>query len=216
MPSLNFRQLIDHYKLISDQVDTQELIVILSELEKSLTVEGAVVEFGCFTGTTSLYIQRVLDLRRDARAFHVYDSFEGLPPKSSQDESPLGIQFQEGELLASKKQFIREFHKADLRLPVIHKQWFDQLTIDELPASIAFAFLDGDYYESIKVSLELIAAHLVEDATIVVDDYANDALPGAKRAVDAWCHQQGQSLQVSHSLALIHYRRHTTFRKAGS
>jgi len=202
----DYTSLINRYGLISDQVDAKELLVVLRELDKSLKAPGAVVEFGCYIGTTSLYIQRVLDLNSDTRDFHVYDSFEGLPSKSSQDQSPLGIQFKEGELTATKKQFIQEFKKAKLAQPYIHKGWFDQIATSDVPSQIAFAFLDGDYYDSIRSSLLLIESRLAPGATIVVDDYANEALPGASRAVNEWCKKNGYIPNVEHSLAVIHCR----------
>lgn len=201
---MNISDLIRRYGLVSDQVDVAELAVVLSELEKALAVQGAVVEFGCYTGTTSLYIRRLLDNYQDAREFHVYDSFEGLPEKSNVDESPAGTQFKAGELMVSKKQFIREFDKAHLRLPTIHKAWFNDLTPADVPTPIAFAFLDGDYYESIMTSLRLIEGKLVPGAVVVVDDYVSDALPGAAKAVDEWCAQRGLTPRVMNSLALIH------------
>ena len=56
-------QLLTKYPIISDQVDVKELGVLLRELEKVLQsgVIGNVVEFGCYIGTTSLFIRRLLD-----------------------------------------------------------------------------------------------------------------------------------------------------------
>ena len=57
-------------KLLSDQVDERELAIILRELEKVLVadVEGDVVEFGCYVGTTSVPMgQRLMTI--DKRLF---------------------------------------------------------------------------------------------------------------------------------------------------
>ncbi|MDB5185216.1 MAG: hypothetical protein JWN38_1024 [Candidatus Saccharibacteria bacterium] len=204
MHDAHIQYLLDRHGLISDQVDRRELAVILQALSRSLAVDGAVVEFGCYRGTTSLYIRRLLDHFKDGREFHVYDSFEGLPVKAAQDQSPAGEQFQAGELAASKKQFIHEFQKAHLALPQIHKGWFSELAAEAVPSPIAFAFLDGDYYESIMSSLKLIEAKLAPGATIIIDDYANEALPGAARATDDWCRATGRRVRVMHSLAIVH------------
>ena len=87
-------------KLLSDQIDEHELEIILRELKKTHSVPGDVVEFGCYVGTTSVPMTN--QLRSTEKRLFVYDSFEGLPEKTSEDESPVGMQFKVGELSASK------------------------------------------------------------------------------------------------------------------
>lgn len=192
-----------HYPLVSNQVNKEQIRVILAEGEKVLSsqVEGAVVEFGCYIGTTSLFIRRLLDTRAGSREFHVYDSFEGLPPKTKQDESRAGEQFQAGELAVSKKQFLREFQKAGLRPPVIHRGWFKDMAPQDVPEKIAFAFLDGDFYESIRSSLQLVVPRMQPGGTIIVDDYAREALPGAAVAVHEYF--SPDDVQTAHNLGII-------------
>lgn len=204
---MNAQESLAKYSLISDQVSKEQLAVILGELEKLLLrdraegLDGAIVEFGCYIGTTSLFIRRLLDAYNDAREFHVYDSFEGLPFKSRQDESRAGEQFKAGELAVSKKQFSREFQKAGLKPPAVHKGWFSELTPGDVPDQIAFAFLDGDFYESIHDSLKLVLPKLQRHGVIIIDDYAREALPGGAKAV----HEFFRSDQVtaSHNLGII-------------
>lgn len=190
-------------KLLSDQIDERELSIILRELERSLMsgVTGDVVEFGCYVGTTSVPMAKRLS-STDRKLF-VYDSFEGLPEKTPQDESPAGLQFQAGELAATKAQLIKNFKQADLRLPVITKGWFSDVTPEKIPERIAFAYLDGDYYHSILDPLKLIWSRLSAGAIVVVDDYVSDALPGAARAVDEWLLTHPAKLRIEHSLAII-------------
>jgi O-methyltransferase len=166
-------------------------------------INGAVVEFGCYIGTTSLFIRRLLDAHADSRQFHVYDSFEGLPPKSGKDSSVAGDQFKAGELTVSKKQFMHEFHKAKLRAPFTHKAWFSDLTDSDVPATIAFAFLDGDFYESIRDSLRLVLPRIQKGGVIIVDDYAREALPGAAKAVNEQLSHK--NIQTIHNLGVIHF-----------
>jgi len=197
--------LLRTYPIISDQVDARELRVVLRELEKHLQAGriGSVVEFGCYSGTTSLFIRRLLDHYQSSAELHVYDSFVGLPPKTARDQSVAGDQFVTGELAVSKKEFIANFRKAGLRPPVIHKGWFADVTPDMVPGDIFFAFLDGDYYESIRDSFVAIAPRLAATATIIIDDYANEALPGAARATDEWLRNNGGRMRVEASLAVI-------------
>lgn len=150
-----------------------------------------------------MFIRRLLDCYNAAAEFHVYDSFSGLPEKTSHDLSPAGEQFKAGELAVSKQEFIKQFKKAGLKVPYIHKNWFYELATADVPDSISFAFLDGDYYESIRDSLRLITPKLSSGAVIVIDDYVSSALPGAARAVDEWCRLQPWRLQAAHSLAVL-------------
>ncbi|HTE22853.1 MAG TPA: TylF/MycF/NovP-related O-methyltransferase [Candidatus Limnocylindria bacterium] len=120
------------------------------------------------------------------KLLHVYDSFAGLPEKTRQDQSPAGHQFKEGELYARKATLVQHFRQASLPPPIIHKAWFRDLTSADVPAHIAFAFLDGDFYESIRDSLHLVEDKLVPGSRIIVDDYQSEALPGAAKAVDEW------------------------------
>ena len=199
-------QLLRTYPIISDQVDERELRVLLRELERLLKAgyQGSVVEFGCYVGTTSLFIRRLLDAYQYAGVFHVYDSFAGLPEKTTQDVSAAGEQFVAGELAATRKGFFQQFKKAGLRPPVVHKAWFAELTPQDVPEDIMFAFLDGDYYQSIMDSLWLVTPKLTLDAVLVVDDYANEALPGAARAADAWLQMHPRfRCRVEASLAVI-------------
>ena len=199
-------QLLAKYPIISDQVDAKELGVLLRELETVLRsgATGNIVEFGCYVGTTSLFIRRLLDAYDFTGEFHVYDSFAGLPEKTQADASTAGEQFKAGELLAPRKTFIQNFKKAGLKLPIIHKGWFADFSPNDVSEDISFAFFDGDFYESIVDSFRVCDGKFHKKATIVVDDYANEALPGAARAVDEWLTNHRQfTIRTEASLAII-------------
>lgn len=195
--------LLKKHKLISDQVNKEQVRVILTELESVLErgISGEIVEFGCYIGTTSLFIARLLQEQWPEHSYHVYDSFAGLPSKTAEDTSSAGEQFQAGELAVSKKQFVREFQKANLPLPVIHKGWFEELTDSDIPDAICFAFLDGDFYTSIRTSLKLVSPRMKAGGVIIIDDYAREALPGAARAVHELFSQA--NVQTMHNLGII-------------
>jgi O-methyltransferase len=173
--------------IITDQVGRNELGVICGELERVLErrIPGAIAEFGCYAGTSSLFIRRVLDAHQQsaARPFHVYDSFRGLPEKGPQDQNAATVDFTAGKLFVSKAQFVKNFKGAGLALPVIHKGWFSELTEADVPGKIAFAFLDGDFYDSILVPLKLVWPRLQPGGALLIDDYGREALPGPQRAV---------------------------------
>lgn len=197
--------LLEKYPIISDQVTKSELQRILDLLEETLMhdISGEVVELGCYVGTTTLFLQRLLIAYKSSKQLHAYDSFAGLPPKTAEDASPAGEQFKAGELKAPRAEFVRHFRQAGLPLPYMHKGWFSELTPADIPQQIAFAFLDGDFYDSIHDSLKLVWPRLSSGAIVIVDDYQSEALPGAKRAVDEWLVTHPARLQVASSLAIM-------------
>lgn len=197
------------YPLISDQVTKEGVGLVWRELERIVQADipGAVVEFGCYAGTTSLFIRRLLDTydQSSQRAFHVYDSFEGLPPKTTHDHNAAGVDFEAGKLYVSKADFTKVFRAANLQLPVIHKGWFNQLTEHDVPEAIAFAFLDGDFYQSIIDSLRLVWPRMAAGGTILIDDYKRETLPGVERAItDFFQGKSIRSIQGEHNIAIIH------------
>lgn len=199
--------MLKRYPLVSDQVGVTELRVILRELGRVLDqgTDGDVVEFGCYEGTTALFLQRLLG-EEPGRKLFLYDSFQGLPEKTVQDDSSAGDQFKAGELLASKQKLINNFKHAGLSVPRIYKAWFKDLKPGDVPDKIAFAYLDGDYYDSIIDSLRLVWPRLSKDGIIVVDDYQSEALPGVRRALEAWSRQHALTLSAEASLAIVRRR----------
>ena len=202
---MKYQQLLGQYPIISDQIGKPAMTVVLRELESGLRrgIEGDVVELGCYIGTTTLFMRRLMNELASGKLLYAYDSFEGLPAKQASDASGVGEQFQRGELRVSKKQFIREFQKANLQAPITHKAWFKDLQPGQLPQQISFAFLDGDFYESIIDSLRLVWPRLSKGGVITIDDYQRGALPGVERAVNDFF--QGKTVRVhhEHNIAII-------------
>lgn len=168
----------------NDQVSELETQEILKIARRQLNVEGDFVEFGCYTGDTSMLLAEIL--KETTKKLYLYDSFEGLPEKTPEDQSEIGKDFQKGALLTSKAELKKRFLRTNLPVPIIKKAWFNELKAADLPEKIAFAFLDGDFYDSIKTSLKLIENNLTDNARILVHDYQNPALPGVSKAVNEW------------------------------
>jgi len=200
----------------NDQVSERETEKILALARGCLGVEGDYVEFGCYKGDTSLLLAEVLregavpvekfvdknveELWKSggklAKKLWIYDSFEGLPEKTKVDESVMGVDFKGGELFVTKREVKERFLRAGLPVPVIKKAWFKDLKDEDVPEKIAFAFLDGDFYESIRDSLNLVAPRIGKGGVLVVHDYTNPALPGVRRAVDEWGGVDNETIRV--------------------
>jgi len=203
------RQLIDQHGIISEQINQTRLTIILHNLElimKNNQLDGDIVELGCYLGTTSLFIARLIQHYQSKRKFYVYDSFQGLPQKSIQDESIAGQEFQASKLKCSKQDLIKNFKKNNLPLPIIYKTWFNQISDQQLPEKIAFAFLDGDFYDSILDSLNLVWPRLNPEGLIIIDDYERAALPGVSRAINLFFKNKNVVIVNQNNLALIRYQ----------
>ncbi len=188
------------------QIPNRETELLLAELRKTLNITGDVVEFGCYEGDTSILLAGELRNQPD-KWLYLYDSFEGLPEKSIEDKSADGWRFKAGELKASPDTVRHKFRKYALPDPVIVKGWFDQIEDSDLPSQISFALLDGDFYDSIKTSLELVAPRMVDGGIIVVHDYRNASLPGSGKAVNEFLEVNGDhySLRIVAAMAILTY-----------
>ena len=74
------------------KIETEVLLHLMKEtLENS--IPGDLVEFGCYRGDTSVLFERELEkFRREnpeksLKFLWLYDSFEGLPEKSKEDQN---------------------------------------------------------------------------------------------------------------------------------
>lgn len=151
-------------------------------------VPGDLVEVGCNEGQSSVLIAKVLKSLKSDKRLHVYDSFEGLPPARAED----GQSYKAGDLKTSQDVLLRNFATHGLENPVIHKGWFQDTLKQSLPERISFAYLDGDFYDSIMVSLRYVYPKLSRGAVCLIDDYCDveinpsgwNNLPGVKKACD--------------------------------
>lgn len=202
----NPRNQFQGFPIISDQVTREGLSVVWRELEKVLqnNVPGEITEFGCYAGTTSVFIRRLLNKYASDKAFHVYDSFDGLPEKTRQDTNAAGVDFGAGKLYVSKADFLKVFRGASLQAPIIHKNWFDQLGAKDVPENLSFAFLDGDFYQSILDSLKLVWPRLHQDGTVLIDDFGRETLPGVEQALRDFFGGSLPKMRAEHNIAIIY------------
>ncbi|MFB6552704.1 TylF/MycF/NovP-related O-methyltransferase [Streptomyces sp. NPDC056405] len=180
--------LLEHH---GDTVDADRLPAIRTELEQlaAQKVPGAVIELGCYQGAMALWMRAVLDATgQHQRGVHVYDSFQGLPESGTKDPDL----FETGYLRAEPEQVLALHARWGRTPPAIHPGWFADTLPDQLPDQIAFAYLDGDYYDSIHTCLTACVPRMAPGGTLIVDDYADleanpkawNGLPGVKAACE--------------------------------
>lgn len=185
----------------SNMSDIERLNAIYWALSSTLLhrVPGDVLELGCNAGYTSVWLAQIIQDFAPGRPLHLFDSFEGLPGRGKYD-----AYLKEGDCQASMNEVKANFAAWALPDPDIHPGWFDQTLPMSCPERISFAYLDGDFYESIKTSLEYVYPRLSPGGVILVDDYCDldanprawDGLPGVKRACDDYIGIGAPALEV--------------------
>jgi O-methyltransferase len=160
-------------------------------------LDGCFVECGVARGGCSALMALVARENDSDRKSWLFDSFEGLPEQSSEDEyeapeSPLPEDksarivapgyclgtFEEVEDLL--------FHKLDLDKNNIFmvQGWFE----DTLPVNsgkvgtISVLRIDGDWYSSTKCCLDNLYDNVIAGGYVIIDDY--ESVIGCKKAVD--------------------------------
>jgi O-methyltransferase len=175
-------ELIKKYPVNINMITDDQVRTILTNLQKVISkkVKGDVVELGCNIGTTSIYIQSMV--LETNKAFHVYDSFQGLPEPNEHDYSEDEKKFGKGDAATPIESFIETFNKYSVPAPRIHVGWFSDIKEEDIPEKISFAFFDGDFYSSIMDSWNKIYPRLSKGAIVCIHDYMWAPLPGVLKA----------------------------------
>jgi len=188
---LNFHnERIDPSIINFDQI-TNLVLYLNDSVEKN--IEGDITEFGCYVGESSKYLMKTLLENNSDKKLYVYDSFEGLPPLSKWEE---GTGWREGTLKSTEQVLISNFVENNLPPPIIHKDWFKNVPEDKLPQKISFAFLDGDFYDSIYDSLNKIFDRVSDGGYICFHDYQRPDLPGVRAAIEDTFKERGVEYTV--------------------
>lgn len=166
--------------------DFSRIIHICHYVLQTQDVNGDIVEFGCYVGNTTKMITGITK-----KLIHVYDSFEGLPD-SYENYS--------GEMRIAYDEFVKNFGRDNLKLPVITKGWFSDVKSEQLPEKISFAHLDGDLYDSTMQALNLIYDRLSPGAVVLVDDYGADKWHGVEIAVTKFFADKPENVVVLQGL----------------
>lgn len=174
-----------------------EAYFIVQALAKCKDVRGEVCEFGVAQGVTSALIAN--EIKSSNKILHLFDSFEGLPRPTEKDQLKDDI-FSLGSMEAytgkmSQPEEMVRTRLAALAFPpqkyVIHKGFIEQVieADNNLPVEVSFAYLDFDFYEPIKVTLEFLDRTTSAGSIIIVDDY-DFFSTGVKTAVDEFVEEK--------------------------
>ena len=182
----NFKnQKVDPTIINEQQIDYLVLYAIDAIINN---IDGDFVEFGCYVGESSKFLRNTIVETKSDKDLYVYDSFEGLPNLSKYEEN---TGWRPRTLATTEEILISNFRKNNLKPPIITKGWFKEIPDYKLPEKISFAFLDGDFYESIYDSLSKIYDKVSDGGYILFHDYDRNDLPGVKIAIETFFNERG-------------------------
>ena len=150
--------------------------------------------------------------------FHAFDSFQGLPELSVEDE--LSDDFKKGQFLSSAE-VVRNLaikHSMSPELIKFHPGWFDktcnnQYAKDHSLKKASIIWLDCDLYSSAIDALNIFSAIIQDGTIIVVDDWFNfkgHPERGVQRAFNEWRY----SKQISDRFIVHEYNKDSWSRVA--
>ncbi len=213
----SFPVVLRHLAVSVDQEGLSYLgeAALLDLAQAALSIEneklpGIFIETGCALGGSSIVIAAA---KAPERKLNCYDVFAMIPPPSCADgedvhkryativsgrseglKGNLYYGYQENLIKVVEDNFAREgFPLANNNISLIKGLYEDTLFVDE---PVAFAHIDCDWYESVRLCLERIAPCLVSGGIMVIDDYYHYS--GCRRAVDEFLTAQSGCYEQSH------------------
>ena len=147
-----------------------ELFLLYSFANLQKDVKGDYAEVGAFKGATA----KAICESKGNKAFHVFDTFEGLPKITKLDQ------------LFKKGMFKADYELVKEKLSsypnvYVHKGLFPKTATPIKNKKFAFVHLDVDIYQSTKDCIEFFYPRLSKNAILVSHDYH---AAGVKKAFD--------------------------------
>lgn len=151
----------------------------LARMAERSGIQGALVDCGTWNGGSTILLSR----GAPGRQTWAFDSFEGLPEPSDLDGDRSWDHI--GDCLGSEQRLRAGFVRfADPDVLHVRKGWFEATLPPAAPevGAVAVLHCDGDWYESVKVTLETFYPRIPSGGLIAVDDYGHWV--GAREATD--------------------------------
>jgi hypothetical protein len=155
-----------------------EAFAIVEGLMETRELEGDVCEIGVAQGATSAFIAN--EIMDSKSTLHLFDSFEGLPAPTKEDELIDDV-FGLGSMAAYKGKMACPLDMVSKRIADVgfppercraHVGFLEKtLAGSDLPTKVRFAYLDVDLYAPTKLALQWLTAVTGFGAMVLVDDY---------------------------------------------
>jgi hypothetical protein len=181
-----------------------EAMYIIAFLAACVTLEGDVCEFGIAQGATSALLANEIAAFGRKRLW-LFDSFKGLPKPTEKDVLindifNLGSMERYTGTMASPVEMVKERLAAinfpEERTRIVPGFIEESIkTAQSLPEKVCFAYVDFDFYEPIRTTLEFLRDRIPVGGVVIVDDYGFFS-SGAKTAVDEFMNNVGKQFSM--------------------
>jgi O-methyltransferase len=176
-------------------------------------IAGDLVECGVWKGG-SVGLMALAHLARGrppVRTLHLFDSFEGLPEPRAEVDGLEAVAYAGrrggGKLesidlcvgtLADNRRLLEKEIGYPSSLLRYHAGWFEDTLPRDAPGlgAIALLRLDGDWYESTRITLAHLYSKVVPGGVVVIDDYGQ--WEGCRRAVDEYLSTLAEPVLLNH------------------
>jgi hypothetical protein len=150
------------------------LLMAAEILDVPPSVEGVIVECGCYKGGSTVNLSLVA--AACGRELHVFDSFAGLPAPTSEDAGHLLVAdaqvrtYEPGDYAGTLDEVKANIaHGGVLDVCTFHEGYFEQ-TLPGFDRPIVFAYLDVDLVTSEMTCLEHLWPLLVDGGYLFTDE----------------------------------------------
>lgn len=157
---------------------------------------GCVVECGTWKGGSLALMDWVLRQHHDRRELWGFDSFAGLPRPTGRDQAEVEQSFFQGWCRAAASDVVEAFAAAGGTRDGVHivGGWLDQTLRGSETGPIALLNVDVDWYESVKVALDVLYDRVVSGGIVSIDDYGR--WPGCDAAVNEFLSARGRARSI--------------------
>lgn len=160
---------------------------------------GEVVECGVWRGGM---IRALAEVLGPDRKYHLFDSFEGLPPAQEETDGQAAIVWQRDTAspyyynnCSADEAYARRLFEGSGYYAEFHRGWFDDTIPKYQPERpISVLRLDGDWYDSTMTCLLGLVPYLAPKALILVDDYFD--WEGCARALHDYLSETKSTMRI--------------------
>jgi O-methyltransferase len=177
-----------------------QLAFLVRCLDETENVPGAIVEIGCATGRTTVFLNKHLDDSPSERKYVCVDTFSGFPEDDVAFEmerrGKSGARFG-GFRVNDKVWFDKNLADNGIRRVVSYSGDVKSLDLASVAPAISMCLLDVDLYQPVKVALTKVLPLASPGAIVVVDDMLRDNhFDGAGQAYREFVAERGLAEEI--------------------